>query len=84
MGPTIVISPLLSLMNNQIDSANKFKLNAVTINSNNKNEWNAVIQNILNDSIDILFISPERLGNKDFIDKVLSRIEKKYWDVSSR
>ena len=49
MGPTIVISPLLSLMNNKIDSANKFKLNDVTINSNNKTEWNAVIQNILND-----------------------------------
>lgn len=75
-GPTIVISPLLSLMNNQLKSAAKFDLIADSINSNNKDEWDRVILNLLNDSIDILFISPERLGNKDFTDKVLSKIEK--------
>lgn len=76
MGPTIVISPLLSLMNNQIDSANKFRLKAVTINSNNKDDWDLIVKDILTDSIDILFISPERLGNKDFVDNVLSKIDK--------
>jgi ATP-dependent DNA helicase, RecQ family len=75
-GPTIVISPLLSLMNNQMNSANKFRLNAQTINSNNKDDWEVIIEEILNDSIDILFISPERLGNKEFVDKVISKIEK--------
>lgn len=75
MGPTIVISPLLSLMTNQIDSANKFKLNAQTINSNNKDDWDTITEEILNNSIDILFISPERLGNKEFVSKVLSKIE---------
>lgn len=75
-GPTIVISPLLSLMNNQLESAAKFNLVADSINSNNQFEWDRVIFNLLNDNIDILFISPERLGNRDFIDKVLSKIEK--------
>lgn len=75
-GPTIVISPLLSLMNNQMEAARKFKLNAVTINSNNKEEWDTVTENIIANKVDVLFISPERLGNKEFIDQVLSKMER--------
>lgn len=75
-GATIVISPLLSLMNNQIEAANKFNLNAVTINSNNEEDWKEIITDIINDKVDVLFISPERLGNKDFTNQVLSKMEK--------
>lgn len=75
-GPTIVISPLLSLMGNQLESARKFDLEAETINSNNKEEWDNIVFKLLNDSIDILFISPERLANNDFVTRVMSRIEK--------
>lgn len=75
-GPTIVISPLLSLMGNQLESAKKFDLVAETINSNNNEEWEDIVFRLLNDSIDILFISPERLANNDFVTRVLSRIEK--------
>lgn len=75
-GLTIIISPLLALMNNQLDSANKLLLVSRTINSNNPDEWNEIIDEIAADKIDILFISPERLANDDFQRKVLNKITK--------
>lgn len=75
-GLTIIISPLLALMNNQLDSANKLLLVSRTINSNNPDEWNEIIDEIAADKIDILFISPERLVNDDFQRKVLNKITK--------
>lgn len=65
-GITIIISPLLSLMNNQIDSANKFGLSVETINSSNRDKWVNVINKLKNDEIDALIISPERLANEEF------------------
>jgi ATP-dependent DNA helicase RecQ len=74
MGPTIIISPLLALMRNQIDSARRLGINAVTINSSNTEEWQAVTQSILNDNVDCLLISPEKLANDSFIETVLQPI----------
>ena len=75
-GLSIVISPLLALINNQIDAANTFGLIGRTINSNNEKEWEEIIQEISNNKIDVLFISPERLANEEFNKKVLSQINK--------
>lgn len=66
-GPTLIISPLLALMRNQIDAANRLKLRAETINSTNSDDWHGVRQRLLNDEIDLLLISPERLANDDFV-----------------
>ncbi|MHB1590985.1 MAG: RecQ family ATP-dependent DNA helicase, partial [Sulfuricella sp.] len=66
-GPTLIISPLLALMRNQIEAANRLKLRAETINSTNSDDWHAVRQRLLNDEIDLLLISPERLANDDFV-----------------
>ena len=74
MGPTIIVSPLLALMRNQIDSARRLGINAVTINSSNTEEWQGVTQNILNDNVDCLLISPEKLANDSFIETVLQPI----------
>lgn len=74
VGPTIIISPLLALMRNQIDSARRLGINAVTINSSNTDEWKAVTQSILNDEVDCLLISPEKLANDRFIETVLQPI----------
>jgi len=74
MGPTIIVSPLLALMRNQIDSARRLGINAVTINSSNTEEWQEVTQNILNDNVDCLLISPEKLANDSFIETVLQPI----------
>lgn len=45
-GLSIVISPLLALMNDQIESANKFGLVAETVNSNNPDEWHEIYSRI--------------------------------------
>lgn len=74
-GVTILISPLLSLMRNQIEAAKKIGVRAVTINSENEEDWNG-IENILNKGLcDIILISPERLANKDFMDRVIPAIK---------
>jgi len=72
-GLTIVISPLLALINNQIQATNKFGLTARTINSNNKEEWEETYKEISDNKIDILFISPERLANEEFNKKILNQ-----------
>ena len=73
-GPTLLISPLLVLMRNQIEAASRLGVRAETINSSNTEEWMAVIDRILQDEVDILLISPERLGNQEFINTVLKQI----------
>lgn len=70
-GPTILISPLLSLMRNQIDAAHKLGLRAASINSANDLEDNAQVEaSLLADDIDLLLISPERLANQHFRENV--------------
>jgi ATP-dependent DNA helicase RecQ len=73
-GLSIVISPLLALINNQIESADAYGLIARSINSNNEEQWEEIIQEIGDNKIDVLFISPERLANEDFNKQVLSQI----------
>lgn len=74
MGPTIIVSPLLALMRNQIESAERLGIVAETMNSTNTEEWKAVAARILNNEIDCLLISPERLANDNFIETVLQPI----------
>ena len=74
MGPTIVVSPLLALMRNQVDAARRLQLNPVTINSTNQERWDEFIRGILQDEYDVIFISPERLSNEFFAEEVLAPI----------
>ncbi|MBV8997972.1 MAG: DEAD/DEAH box helicase, partial [Solirubrobacterales bacterium] len=62
-GPTLIISPLLALMRNQIAAAERLGLRAHTINSTNREEWDGVRDRLAADAIDLLLISPERLNN---------------------
>jgi len=71
MGATLIISPLLALMRNQIAAAERIGLRAATINSSNQEEWDIVQGQLLSNQIDILLISPERLANEDFREQVL-------------
>ncbi len=73
-GPALLISPLLSLMRNQIDAAERMGLRAETINSENQERWDEVAGLIDNDQVDILLISPERLANEEFRQRVFDRI----------
>ncbi|PKD38114.1 RecQ family ATP-dependent DNA helicase [Methylomonas sp. EFPC1] len=74
MGPTIIVSPLLALMRNQIESAQRLGIVAETMNSTNTADWQAVTQRILANEVDCLLISPERLANDTFIETVLQPI----------
>jgi len=65
-GTTLVISPLLSLMRDQLRAADRLGLRAVTINSGNVEEWDRAEAAIANDEVDVLMISPERLSNERF------------------
>ena len=70
-GPTLIVSPLLALMRNQIDAADRLGIHALTINSTNRDDWPAYQQAIEDDEVDALLISPERLANDQFVEEVL-------------
>lgn len=63
---TLIISPLLVLMDNQIDSALKLNLNVQSINSTNKENWEKTVEEVRSGMVDALIISPERLANQEF------------------
>ncbi len=65
-GPTIVVSPLLALMRDQVAAAERLGLAAVTINSSNVDAWTEIEECIDRDEIDLLLIAPERLANAGF------------------
>jgi len=73
-GPTLLISPLLSLMRNQIEMANRIGLRAATIHSGNREEWDTAETALAHDLCDILLISPERLSNERFLKTVLPQV----------
>lgn len=66
-GPTLVVSPLLALMRNQVSAAVGGGLSAATINSTNVDEWNTVMADSARGAIDVLLVSPERLANPTFV-----------------
>jgi ATP-dependent DNA helicase RecQ len=70
-GPTLIVSPLLALMRNQIAAAQRLGLRAHTINSTNREEWDDVRDRLATDTIDLLLISPERLNNPRFREDML-------------
>ena len=70
-GPTLIVSPLLALMRNQIEAAARLRIRALSINSTNRQEWPDLRRAVLDDEADALLISPERLANDDFVEDVL-------------
>lgn len=72
-GPTLLISPLLALMRNQIAAAERMGVMAATIHSENQDDWPKVEARVLANDVDILLISPERLANE--------RFRTAYWSV---
>ena len=73
-GPTVIVSPLLALMRNQIAAAQRAGIRAVTINSTNIEQWQAVQDSVAAGEVDVLLVSPERLNNPGFRDEVLPRL----------
>ena len=76
-GPTVVVSPLLALMRDQIDAARRAGVVAATINSSNTDDWDGVYEQLRADAVDVLLISPERLASPSFaarLDDLATRI----------
>jgi ATP-dependent DNA helicase RecQ len=73
-GPTLLISPLLALMRNQMAAAERMGVRAKTINSDNQNDWDEVEAALQRNEVDILLISPERLANERFRTQALAGI----------
>ena len=70
-GPTLIVSPLLALMRNQIGAARRLGIRAISINSANRNQWPDLKREVLADQADVLLVSPERLANEEFVTEML-------------
>ncbi|MCP3976143.1 MAG: RecQ family ATP-dependent DNA helicase [bacterium] len=73
-GPTVIVSPLLVLMRNQIEMANRLGIRAETVNSTNRDVWDQVFERIAARTVDLLLISPERLNNIQFRTDVMPHL----------
>ncbi|MDJ0464337.1 RecQ family ATP-dependent DNA helicase [Streptomyces sp. H27-C3] len=73
-GPTVIVSPLLALMRNQVEAAARAGIRARSINSSNTEEWDTVQAEVEAGEVDVLLVSPERLNNPDFRDNVLPKL----------
>ncbi|HEU5265051.1 MAG TPA: RecQ family ATP-dependent DNA helicase [Jatrophihabitans sp.] len=73
-GPTVIVSPLLALMRNQLAAAQRAGIRAATINSTNVEEWQQIYRAVQGGEIDVLLLSPERLNNPEFRDTVLPEL----------
>lgn len=73
-GPTVIVSPLLALMRNQISAAERAGIRARTINSANTTAWEATYADVAAGEVDVLLVSPERLNNPEFRDRVLPEL----------
>ncbi|MGW4506187.1 RecQ family ATP-dependent DNA helicase [Streptomyces sp. NPDC004436] len=73
-GPTVIVSPLLALMRNQVEAAARAGIHARTINSANPEEWEGIQAEVSAGEVDVLLVSPERLNNPDFRDQVLPKL----------
>ena len=75
-GPTLIISPLLSLMRDQLRAATRLGLRAETVNFMNRDDWKRILEALEADTVDVLLVSPERLANDEFRAEYLPAIQK--------
>ncbi len=73
-GPSVIVSPLLALMRNQIAAAQRAGIRARTVNSVNIEQWDEVYAEVAAGQVDVLLVSPERLNNPGFRDLVLPKL----------
>jgi ATP-dependent DNA helicase RecQ len=73
-GPSVIVSPLLALMRNQIAAAERAGIRARTVNSVNIEQWDEIYAEVAAGQVDVLLVSPERLNNPGFRDQVLPKL----------
>ena len=73
-GPTILVSPLIALMRNQLEAAEALGIHAASVNSSNREDWQETFDKIEDGEVDLLLLSPERLANPHFRRNVLPEL----------
>lgn len=73
-GPTMIVSPLLALMRNQIDIARRLKVNAITFNFTNTSDWPDLMNTAEENRVDAILVAPERFANEDFRRDLLPKL----------
>ncbi|MDQ6754047.1 MAG: RecQ family ATP-dependent DNA helicase [Actinomycetota bacterium] len=73
-GPTLIVSPLLALMRDQVAAAERAGVRAMAINSANATDWDLVREALAADQVDVLLVSPERLTNPSFRENQLPEL----------
>ena len=73
-GPTVIVSPLLALMRDQVTAASRAGIHAVTMNSANATQWDQIQAQVRAGEVDVLLVSPERLNNPVFREEVLPHL----------
>jgi len=73
-GPTLVVSPLLALMRDQVAAAERMGVRSATINSTNPDDWRDIEQQLAAGELDLLCISPERLNHHRFARQILPKL----------
>ncbi|GAB3556085.1 RecQ family ATP-dependent DNA helicase [Arthrobacter tumbae] len=73
-GPTLIVSPLLALMRDQVAAAERAGVRAAAINSANQTEWQEITARLDADQLDVLLVSPERLNNPAFRENQLPEL----------
>jgi ATP-dependent DNA helicase RecQ len=76
-GPTLLVSPLIALMRDQVAAAERAGVRAVSISSANAHEWDEVLARLAADDVDVLLVSPERLTNPRFRDEQLPALRER-------
>lgn len=74
-GMTLLVSPLLALMRNQIAAAQHVGIVCDTINSTNRDQWPEIEAHVIAGACDFLIVAPERFANEEFCTNVLDRIK---------
>ncbi|MFA9431128.1 DEAD/DEAH box helicase [Egicoccus sp. AB-alg2] len=73
-GPTLIVSPLLALMRDQLAAARRMGLRAETVNSTNVDDWHTIEREVAAGEVDLLLVSPERLNHPRFRAEILDRL----------
>ncbi len=76
-GPTLIVSPLLSLMRDQVEEARRIDVAAVSFNSTTSPEaWQENMRAIEQDVVDAILVAPERFADRGFMEDVLKPVVK--------
>ena len=70
-GPTIIVSPLVALMRNQVMAGRKMGLRIGALHAGTNDRFDTFVDLITRDQVDVLLISPERFANPQFVERLL-------------